>query len=122
MFGGKKNKSELILFKNFKKIQKEYGKDSTEIIKLSIINSSPFFNIKKIKRKRKNLIEFPFLLNKKTRIMYSFKKLTDNRTTKNLYSELIKSANQNGQASLDKDKLHKEAFIKKKTANYRWFY
>ena len=44
MFKGKKNKSELIFFNNCKKIQKSYNKNSTDILKISTINSSPFFN------------------------------------------------------------------------------
>jgi len=122
MFKGKKNKSELIFFNNCKKIQKSYNKNSTDILKISIINSSPFFNIKKIRRKRKNLIEFPFFLDKKTRIMYALKELTADKNKTAFYSEILNSANQKGKASNNKEKLHKESFLKKKTANYRWFY
>ena len=122
MFKGKKSKSELILFNQCKKIQKSSNKNSTDILKLAVINSSPFFNIKKIKRKRKNMIEFPFFLDKKTRIMYALKKLTDGTHKNTFYYEILDSANQKGKVSSNTEKLHKESFLKKKTANYRWFY
>lgn len=122
MSKGKKNKSELILFTNLKKMQKSYNKDSTEILKLSVLNLAPFFNIKKRKRKRKNSLEFPFFLNQKKRIMYALKELTKNNTKPKFYSEMINSAKLTGHSIINKEKLHKESFLKKKTSNYRWFY
>lgn len=53
MTKGHKNKCELILFKNFKTLQKKYFKESNEIFKISLINSASFFQPKKNKKKEK---------------------------------------------------------------------
>ena len=118
---GYKHKSESIFFKNFKKLQKKHIKESNEIFKISLMNSTSFFSIKKIKRKRKASIEFPVFLNEKTRIMYSLKHLTETMTMKNLYDEIISSATKKSKSSLNKEEIHKNSFLKKKAANFRWF-
>ena len=53
MVNGNKHKSETILLNNLKSIQKVSNKKLDEILKLSIVNSSPYFSIKKIQRKKK---------------------------------------------------------------------
>ena len=44
---GSKWKSEKILFKTLKVIQKKSSKNVVDILKLAVINSSPYFQIKK---------------------------------------------------------------------------
>jgi len=121
MLKGKKWKSEIILNKNFKLIQKKRKKRLESIIKLSVINSSPYFSIKKLQRKKKNSIEFPFLLSKQNRVMFGLKNLTKNSCHRKLSLEISDSSNREGLTVFDKKNLHKESFLKKKVANYRWF-
>ena len=121
MLKGKKWKSEIILIKNFKLIQKKKKKKLENIIKLSIINSSPYFSIKKLQRKKKNPIEFPFLLSKENRVMFGLKNLTKNSCHRKLSLEISDSSNREGLTVSNKKNLHKESFLKKKVANYRWF-
>ena len=120
MLKGKKWKSEIILNKNFKLIQKK-KKKLENIIKLSIINSSPYFSIKKLQRKKKNPIEFPFLLSKQNRVMFGLKNLTKNSCHRKLSFEVLGSSNREGLTVSGKKNLHKESFLRKKVANYRWF-
>ena len=121
MLKGKKWKSEIILNKNFKLIQKKKKKKLENIIKLSIINSSPYFSIKKLQRKKKNPIEFPFLLSKQNRVMFGLKNLTKNSCHRKLSFEVLGSSNREGLTVSSKKNLHKESFLRKKVANYRWF-
>ena len=118
MLCGNKWKSEKILLNTLKKLQKFQKLQINLILKSVIINNSPYFNIKQVKKKKKQ-IEFPFLLNKNLRISYSIKNLVNNK--KNFYIDLSNSLNNKG-ISIDlKKKIHKDAFLKKKLANYRWF-
>ena len=55
---GEKWQSELILLKNLKLLQKKTKKQLKRLIKLSMINSSSFFLLKKIQRKKKNVLVF----------------------------------------------------------------
>ena len=121
MLKGKKWKSEIILNKNFKLIQKKKKKKLENIIKLSIINSSPYFSIKKLQRKKKNPIEFPFLLSKQNRVMFGLKNLIKNSCHRKLSFEVLGSSNREGLTVSSKKNLHKESFLRKKVANYRWF-
>ena len=117
MLDGGKFKSEKILTKTLKKIQKHKKHRLDLIIKFAIINSSPFVNIRQIQRKRKQIIEFPYLLNNKLRIFYSIRHLTK----KKFLANLLESASNSGNAVKFKKIVHKDAFFKKKIANYRWF-
>jgi|TARA_B110000971_G_C19689151_1_gene354656 ribosomal protein S7 len=119
---GSKWKSEKILFKTLKSIQKKNSKDAFGILKLAIINSSPYFQIKKIRRKKKNPVEFPFLLQNSTRVIYGIKSIILKSKYKKFNTELLESSNQVGLSFASKKTLHKEAFLKKKVANYRWFF
>ena len=119
MLKGKKNKSEVILFNNFKSLQKQTCFPLDSIIKLSIINSSPYFQLKEIKKKK--FIKFPFLLKKNNRITYSLRKITEETSKAKFYDLILSSANKEGNSVNYKKQLHKESFIKKKMSNYRWF-
>mgnify|MGYP006098141641 CR=1 FL=1 len=119
---GSKWKSEKILFKTLKVIQKKSSKNVVDILKLAVINSSPYFQIKKIRRKKKNSIEFPFLLQSKTRIVCGIKYIVSKSKHKKFHIELLESSDQLGLSVASKKLIHKESFIKKKVANYRWFF
>ena len=70
---GVKTHSETNLKKGLKKIQKKFKKNSTVILKKSLINSSPIILLKQIKRKRKQIKEFPYILSKNLRLSYGLK-------------------------------------------------
>ena len=129
MFNGSKQTSEKLFLKSLKQIQKiNSKKKSKDIIKLGLINSSPVVYLKIIKRKRKQTIEFPFLLKNEIRLSYGIKSLLNNCQTKKfntfynkLNLELTESSKGFGTSKEKKVQLHKQAFLKKKFANYRWF-
>ena len=120
MSGGNKWKSEKIFLKTLKIIQKSQKLQSNVLLKFAIINSSPYFDIKQVQKKKKKSIEFPFLLNETLRISYSIKNIVKFRN-KNLYVQLLDSVENQGAGVNLKTNLHKEAFLKKKVSNYRWF-
>lgn len=127
---GKKQKSEVQLLKFFKSVQRvQKTKCSKEIFKLSLKNSSPFFQLKLIKNKtRKNSIEIPYLLNEELRLFYGMKSIlnvsnSSKKVTfyKRLTTEVINSSSLKGQSVKIKKNLHETAFLQRKFARYRWF-
>ena len=96
MLGGNQWKAESILLKTFKKIQKIEKIQLNFVLKFAIINSSPYFHMKQLQRKKKNKIEFPFLLDSSTRVSYSTKNLSNNKKKNGLVFELLDSANNQG--------------------------
>jgi len=130
IISGKKQKSEGHFLKCFKTIQRfQRNKCSKEIFKLSLKNSSPFFQLKTVKNKtRKSSIEIPYLLKEDLRLFYGIKNLLNSSSSlkiKNFYKrltdEIIKSSNLKGQSVKNKRKLHENAFAQRKFARYRWF-
>lgn len=129
MVNGSKETSEKTFFKSLKSIQKELlKKNFEEILKVSLINSSPTVYMKRIQRKRKRTTEFPFLLKSKARISYGIKLLVhsarknlQNSFYKILKIELINSSKKKSSSFKRKTDIHKEVFLKKKFANFRWF-
>lgn len=129
MLNGNKQTSEKLLFKSVKYIQKlQKKKKFKDILKLSLTSVSPILQIKNIQRKRKKSIEFPFLLKSNLKISYGLKNLvkfgkksSTNFFYYNFHNELINSCNKTGSGFNFKKQLHKEAFLKKKFANFRWF-
>ena len=115
MIHGNKWKSELNLLKNLKFINKKKKKDLKKLIKLSIINSSPFFLLKK---KKKRIREFPFILHNKQK--YGIKKIS--KVSKILAAEFLNSANNIGKLVEKKKELYNNVFVNKKFAHYRWFF
>lgn len=126
---GNKQTAEKTLLKSFKLMQKlEPKKDTKNILKLAVVNTSPSLYVKNIKRKKKRTIEFPFLLKLNLRLSYGIKFLitstksnTQNPFYENFTFELLNSSKKNSVSFKRKAELHKEAFLKKKFANYRWF-
>ena len=129
MLNGKKHLTELIFIKTKKKIQKQIpAKKFKNVFKLFIVNSSPFLKIKKIQRKKKNTIEFPYLLTKKSIFFYGVKNILNvcrkkkgNPFYKIIAQEIINSSNLQSETVKIKKDAHEQAFLKKKFANYRWF-
>lgn len=129
MLNGNKQTSEKLFLKTLKQIQKiHYKKKFEDVIKFGLINSSPVVYLKIIKRKRKQTIEFPFLLKDKLRLSYGIKFIVKSckfTKLKNFYkqlnSELIDSSKSLGLNKESKIHLHQQAFLKKKFSNYRWF-
>lgn len=129
MSNGNKPTSEKIILKSLKQIQKIHTKKKfDELLKLGLINSSPIVYLKHIKRKRKQTIEFPFLLQFNSRLFYGIKFILNNCKSKNSNSfykqlelELINSSKNLSKSVEKKKNLHQQAFLKKKFANYRWF-
>ena len=126
---GNKFKSEKLVYKSLKKTQKiNKKKNFKELIKTSVINSSPIFYLKSIKSKRRKTKEFPFMLAKKLRIGYSVKFLlhysnkSKNSSFYNRFNlELLNSCKKSSQSFKKKETIYKETFLKKKFSNYRWF-
>jgi small subunit ribosomal protein S7 len=130
---GKKKTSEKILTKSFKSMQKSQKKSHNEVIKLSIINSTPTFRIIKLKnnrrRKKKSIKEIPaFLSTYMFRSSWSLKYLVkaSNKKTSNIFynqlkDEALLNAKHEGNAVKFKDELQNQALQKKKYfRHYRW--
>ena len=129
MVNGSKRTSEKIFLKSMKLVQiVEPQKSFETILKLAVLNSSPAIYIKKIRRKRKRTVEFPFLLKPQLRVSYGIKfiiryskKSSIAPFFKSLNTELLNSSKKVSSSFKAKTSLYKEAFLKKKFANYRWF-
>merc|ERR1712127_546441 len=105
---------EKILKTCVKQLQRKSKKKHLEILKKSLINSSPVLAIKQIKRRKKKVKEFPFILN-------SLKLNKNNSFSSNFSDEiLLTSLNKSNTVKLKKD-LYEQSFQKKKYANFRWF-
>ena len=129
-FKGQKQSSERELLKCFKTLQKsQLKKDSKELFKISLINSSPFFQLKEIKsKKNKKSIEIPFLLSTESKLFYGMKNIIKSASVmenlpfyEKLKLEFIKTSSLKGSTISKKKALHESAFVKKKYARYRWF-
>ena len=70
---GVKTHPEKILKLCIKQLQRKSKKKHLEILKKSLINSSPVIAIKQIKRRKKNVKEFPYILKKKLRLFFGLK-------------------------------------------------
>ena len=129
MENGNKQTSEKLFLKSVKNLQKTENKKKLEdILKTSVINSSPVIFLKQIKRKRKRTVEFPFLLIAKSRVSYGLKFILNNCKKSQIRSfykqfnvELINSSKFLSSSFKKRVSLHQESFAKKKFANYRWF-
>jgi len=124
--GNKKN-CEKILLKSSKSIQKFSPKNHKGLIKLAIINNSPVMQVKQIKKKRKQLKEFPLIITKKIRIFLAIKlilksskqKKTTNFSNK-LKQEILLSASNQSNSVKKKKTIQEQALSLKKYAHYRW--
>jgi ribosomal protein S7 len=94
----------------------------------SYLNSSPFFYIKKIQRKKKKALEFPFLLKNSLKLPYGIKVILLSARIKSTFSfykkcslEIINSSKLMSEGVKKKKETYKTAFFTKRYANYRWF-
>lgn len=134
MINGKKNTSENILFKSLKKLQKDSSKQYKNIIKISLINSTPIFKLHKIenkkqKKKNRKIREIPyFLLTNKSRFSLAIKfmlKSIKKTKAKSFYSKLINeillNIKKEGESSYIKNELQKKALLNKRYFQfYKW--
>jgi len=125
IINGNKETSETILQKAFKRIQKVNNKSNLNILKSFVINSQIILNIKK--KESRNPIPF-FLSNKyNERLRVCLKQIILRIRKKNLpmflslSEEIIDISGKKGSFIDFKNNLHKETFLKKKSAHYRWF-
>ena len=130
---GGKQTSEKLFLKSLKVLQKSSNKNSMNILKTSIINSSPLIKMKiyrrNKKRKNKHAINFPYLLTFKQKSVLGIKNLISHSKNKqnsnyffnNFVNQLIDSANKKGEILEKISTQHNEAFLKKKFSNFRWF-
>lgn len=129
MIKGNKATAEKVLIRTVKLLQKtEKNKNFELILKTSILNSSPILYVKKIQRKRRRTIEFPFLLNSKLKLSYAIKFLILNSKKRkvepfyrNFNQEILNSSKKLSLTFKQKIEIHKDGFAKRKFANYRWF-
>lgn len=129
MQDGKKQTAEKLLLKSYKLIQKiQKKKKFKDIFKLALVNSSPFFYIKQIQRKKKKVLEFPFLLKNSLKLHYGIKSIiyqTNLKTSFSFYKkcsfEIINSSKCTSEGVKKKKETYKTAFLTKRYANYRWF-
>ena len=113
MLNGNKHTSEKLVFKSLKKIQKIHNRKKFDVlVKLGLINSSPIVYLKHIKRKRRQTVEFPFLLQYNARLSYGIKFILNNcklRKSGSFYKQLeleFINSSKNLSQSVEKKKLY----------------
>jgi ribosomal protein S7 len=133
MTDGNKETCEKTFLKSSKSLQKSLLKSYQEIIKIGIINTSPTVNVKQVKLKKgkkKNIKEYPFVLDSKNRISLAIKFILETVKKKenkllylyaNLKQEIIANSQNDSNAIKKKDDLQKNTLLKKQYAFYRWF-
>jgi len=133
MINGNKETCEKTLLKSSKLLQKSLLKNHQEIVKIGIINTSPTVNVKQVKLKKgkkKNIKEYPFVLNSENRISLAIKFILDTVKKKenkpfylytNLKQEIIANSQNDSNAVKKKNDLQKSTLLKKRYAYYRWF-
>lgn len=133
MSNGNKETCEKTFLKSSKSLQKSLFKNYQELIKIGIINTAPIVNVKQVrlkKGKKKNVKEYPFVLNFENRISLAIKFILETvkrKQTKpfylyaNLKQQIIANSQNNSAAVKKKDDLQKKTLLKKQYAYYRWF-
>jgi ribosomal protein S7 len=130
---GKKETCEKTFLKSSKSLQKSLLKNYQELIKIGIINASPTISVKQVKLKKgkkKNVKEYPFILDSRNRISLAIKLILDTVKKKenkplylytNLKQEIIANSQNSSNTIKKKDDLQKNTLLKKQYAYYRWF-
>ena len=130
---GEKKTSEKILFKSFKKLQKDSIKPTKDILKTALVLSTPVFKVhvienKKQRKKNRKIKKIPyFIVNNSSRISLAIKfimKSIQNKS-KSLYSklqnEILLTSQQKGDSINFKKELQKQVLTNKKYFNfYKW--
>jgi ribosomal protein S7 len=130
---GKKQTSEKILLKSFKKLQKKSIKETKEIIKTSLVLTTPLFKVhvienKKQRKKNRKIKKIPyFILNNYSRISLAIKFIMKSIKNKSeplhskLENEILLTSQQKGDSINFKKDLQKQVLINQKYFNfYRW--
>nr|YP_010377331.1 ribosomal protein S7 [Helicotheca tamesis]QYB23018.1 ribosomal protein S7 [Helicotheca tamesis] len=122
-FKGKKFKSFNILQNSTKLIQKNSKKNHKKLFQFSVINISPLFNLKTIKKTKKNSKDFPFFINNDVRISIAIKFIGEKTKLfkTNLYKEIFMIMKNNSNLFQKKNNITELSYKNKKYANYRWF-
>jgi ribosomal protein S7 len=133
MKNGEKKTSEKVLLQSFKTLQRNCVKETQEILKLSIIYSTPIFKLhkiknKKLKKKNRKTKEIPsFITNNQYRISSAIKLILKvvKKKPKNFFinfnKEILLNSQQKGDAIQIKNELQKQVLINKRYFNfYRW--
>lgn len=126
LLNGNKNICEKLFLKTIKVIQKLSKKNSIDLIKLAVINNSYSIEIKKLKRKRKKIKEFPYIPNKKTRIFLALKNILSISKNKHdnfhnkLKQQILESSKNAGVSIKKKEAVQEQSLKLKKYAHYRW--
>jgi ribosomal protein S7 len=133
MVNGNKETCEKTFLKSSKSLQKSLLKNYQELIKIGIINSSPTVNVKQVKLKKgkkKNIKEYPFVLDSENRISLAIKFILETVKKKenkpfylytNLKHEIVANSKNDSNAIKKKNDLQKHTLLKKRYAFYRWF-
>ena len=133
MKNGNKKTAEKIIKKSLKLIQKSDKKNYINLLKHSIINSTPTFkiNVQSKKRgKRKTKKEIPtFIGNNSLRIIAALNFLTENSLKnkelngfyKKITNEIIETASPKSKSIEQKNEIQKQVLMQKRyLANFRW--
>ena len=128
LLNGKAVVSEKIWLKSVKTFYKSLIKNPKKLINRAIINVTPLLKVKKVntQKKRSQLKEFPYVVNKKNRNSLGLKFFLNKtrnkneiKTHKKIISELLTIANSSSLILTKKKNLYEYAFIKKKYYYYR---
>lgn len=134
MSNGSKKTSESILFKSFKKLQKNSKKQSKKVFQLAIVNATPIFKLHKIenkkqRKKNRKVREIPaFISNLTSRtsiaikfILSSIEQKKIKKFYQQLNQEVLTTAQVKGNAIEKKNTLQKQVLLKKHFFKYfRW--
>ena len=126
MTGGNKTKCEKIIRKSVKFYQKLNKKDHKDLVKGSIIISSPPIRLCEIKKKKKkNKTAFPYVVRKKNRISLGIKSVLsskNNPVQRNLFKEMASRLNHDSEVKEKLEENYKLSLKFKKSAFFRWFF
>ena len=123
---GNKHNSEIFFFKNLKRLQKKDKKNHKSVLKFAIKNVSPIIKIRQIKKKRrKNIKEFAYIVNKNNRLFFGIKhvlaKIHKKKLTRNLFEAFVDFSKKKDDLIKIKKADIKLALSLKKYLFYRWF-
>ena len=114
---GLKEKSEKLLFKTAKSIQRIIRKNFGEVIQLFVMNSLFLISSRKTSFSQKII---PFFLKKDRRVFFSLKKILEKRS-KNFGEDIVKISRKKGALFESKNEFQHVISKNKKLAHYRWF-
>lgn len=132
MRNGEKKTSEKLLLQSLKELQKTSSKQTKNLIKLALTQTTPIFKLQKIenkkqRKKNRKIKEIPFfVLNYKTRFSLAIKfllKVIKKKKAKNFYTklnqEILLNVKSEGEATVIKNNLQKQVLLNKR---YFYFY